>query len=115
MARSRNYAAEYEARQAKAQALGYESYWARRQVRRNAVRRLVDPDRLDRAYAAKPKGMGYRDYISLYNQGEQALKRQDHEAANRIARQLGVKSIRVTGRNGRQRWLPPERIFYYHR
>lgn len=126
MAAKRNYAAEYERRQAIARQHGFGSYWERRQARaagfdraektlsfdrkrnpmtndqrQRAIRSKVDE--YERTAAkSRAKGLSDSQQAKLWSQGDAAMRRKDFKEANRIARRLGV-----TGSN-------PGRIFYYH-
>lgn len=128
MAAKRNYAAEYQRRQAIARQHGFGSYWERRQARKLGYERA---DRLDLqrkrhplspaqiakarkasvddferiAVHARRVGLTPHELEQLWADGDRALRRRDHAEADRIARRLGYRK----SKSG-----PPSRIFYYH-
>jgi hypothetical protein len=109
MARSRDYAAEYAARQARARASGYTSYWHQRQTKATARRLPTGAERESfTRYAKRHPGAEWR---RLWVDGDRALRRKDHAEAERIARKLGYRPRRDPD-TGRRR--PARAVWWYH-
>lgn len=111
MARQRDYRAEYQARQARARAAGWQSYWHERKTR-EASREYTGASR--RAFIAAAKnpapGVSPADVRTLWAEGDEAMRAGDLERAREIAEQLGIRA--PLGKDGTP--YPPESAFWYH-
>lgn len=124
---ARDYAAEYQRRQALARERGFSGYWERRQARQLGYQRAeridftrkrapLSPDELARAKRESVdeferialrahRRMSDVEFRQLLADGDAAMRRKDFAEADRIARKLGYRKSK-TG--------PAGRIFYYH-
>ena len=124
---ARDYAAEYQRRQALARERGFSGSWERRQARQLGYQRAeridftrkrapLSPDELARAKRESVdeferialrahRRMSDVEFRQLLADGDAAMRRKDFAEADRIARKLGYRSSK-TG--------PAGRFCYYH-
>lgn len=109
MARPRDYAAEQQARNARARSEGYNSYWDKRQADAYVRGLSSDERHAARARAARQgiTGASTRDLIK----GQQMMRNKQIADANRLARKLGARGSRDSSSDFQHQ---PLRLFFYH-
>ena len=104
MARApRNYAAEYERRQARARSEGYLSYWDKRTA--PPVIRTGMSDDARRKMRAEIGPEGRRLSSKDLAKGHALLRAKDFKGADALARKRGIRA---------RKGMPPGRVFWYH-